>query len=108
MTCCPHTINLTLKATANRLGAYLVVTNRWAVRSAPIILLGLLQFGLNRLLGELMLLLEEIKQIKLVLNDRKYNKLKVLETNIRYLRMWSRISISPLGLVLFQGVGLLE
>ena len=47
-----------------RLGPYLVVDNRWAGRSAPVLLLQLLQLGLGQPLGELMLQLEETKQIR--------------------------------------------
>ena len=83
----PHTIDPTVVMTANHLGPYLVVTDRWAVRSALILLLGLLWLGLNQSLGELMLQLKETKQIKLDLNNRKYNKLKILETKIKYLCM---------------------
>ena len=35
-TCGPHIVNLPLVMTANRLGPYLVITNRWAGKSAPI------------------------------------------------------------------------
>ena len=95
--------------TANRLGPYLVITNRWASKSAPILLLGLLQLGLSQLLGEFMLQLEGIKQIKLDLNKSKYNKLKVLETKIISTYKYGvEPSINPLGLVLFPGVGLSE
>ena len=90
---------------ANRLGPYLVVTNRWVGKSALILLLGLLQSGLSQSLGELMLQLEETKQIKLNLNNSKFNKLKVLETKIKYLRMWSRIEYQPTGTYLASECG---
>ena len=51
----PHTINLTLVATTNHLGPYLIVTDKWAVRSAPILLLELLWSSISQSLGELML-----------------------------------------------------
>ena len=91
------------------LGANVIVTNRLIGRSAPIPLLRLLQLGLGQLLGELMLQLEEIKQIKLDLNNSKYNKLKVLETKVISTYVCGlRSSIKPLVLVLLPVVGLPE
>ena len=105
----PHTINPTLVATANNLGPYLIATDMWAVKSASILLLGLLWSSHSQLLGELILQLEETKQIILYLNNRKYNKLNVLKTKIISTYVCGlRPSINPLGFVLLLGVGLPE
>ena len=105
----PNTINPPIIVAANRLGPYLIITNRWASRSALVLLLGLLQSDLGQSLGELKLQLEEIKQIKLDLNSNKYKKLKALETKIMstYVSGFGP-SINPLGLVLLPGIGLPE
>ena len=42
-----------------------------------------------------MLQLKKTKQIKLDLNNRKYNKLKVSKTKIKYLYMWPQIKHQP-------------
>ena len=56
-----------------------------------------------------MLQLEQTKQIKLDLNNRNYNKLKVLETKIISTYVCGlQSSIDPLGLILLPGVSLLE
>ena len=91
-------MDLTLVATTNHLSPYLVVSDRWVVSSAPIVLLGLLWSSLGQSLVELMLQLKETKQIKLNLNNNKYNKLKVLKTKIKYLRTWPRIKHQPTGI----------
>ena len=43
----PHPVYMPLVAATNSLGPYLIVTNRWAGRSAPIPLLQLLRSGLS-------------------------------------------------------------
>ena len=52
--CGPHTINSPLVVAANRLGSYIIITYRWASRSARVPLLRLLQLSLGQSLGELM------------------------------------------------------
>ena len=72
-------------------------------------MLRLLRSGLGQSLDELMLQMEQTKQIKLDLNNRNYNKFKVLETKIISTYICGlRPSIDPLGLVLLPSVGLSE
>ena len=69
----PHAIYVTFVTTANRPGPHLI-TDRWAVSSGPTFPLGLLRLGLDQAICEVMLQLNEIKQIKLDFNNSKYNK----------------------------------
>ena len=53
-----------------------------------------------------MLQLEQTKQIKLDLNNRSYNELKIFETKIISTYICGlRLSIDPLRLILLPGVG---
>ena len=62
--CGPRIVNLPLVMATNRLGSYIIITNRWAGRSAFV---PLLRPGLGKSLGEPML---QLKQNKLDLNNK--------------------------------------
>ena len=95
-----HTVNLPLVVVANYLDPYLVVTNRWASRNAPVPLLQLLQSGLGQSLDELMLQLEQItphfcQRRTLFFNEKRY--LNVFSpTHTWCIKVLGFISASPL------------